>query len=81
MLKQSKLGLEKDFQTEYCRKESLLRTKNRDNVGTASAAGQPPDRPGRVDSFCGLIANFYSLKAKKIPTGKLTLVDWLGIFA
>ena len=50
-------------------------------MGTASAAGQPPDRPGRVDSFCGLIANFYSLKAKKIPTGKLTLVDWLGIFA
>ena len=34
MFKQSELGLEKDFQTEYCRKESLLRTKDR--VGTAS---------------------------------------------
>lgn len=28
-----------------------LLTKNRDKVGTASEAGRPPDRPGRVDGF------------------------------
>ena len=32
--------------TEYCRKLSLLRTKSKDNVGTASAMGQPPDIAG-----------------------------------
>ena len=48
---------------------SLLRIKSRDNVGIASAVGQPPDKPGRGDSFCGLVVNFYSLKAKKIPAG------------
>ena len=43
-----------------------------------STAGQPPDRPesvhrtnsglpqGRADAVCGLVANFYSLKTKKI---------------
>ena len=36
---------------------SLLRAKSRDNVGTASAAGWPPDRPGRADAVCGLVAN------------------------
>ena len=56
----------------------LLRTKRRDNVGTASAVDQPPDRPGRVDSFRGLVVNFYSLKTKKIPAGRLALGDWLG---
>ena len=48
-----------------------------------------PEKPGRIDSFRGLIANFYSLKTKKIP-GRLALGDWLrhyrvftavGIFA
>ena len=57
---------------------SILRTKSRDKVGTESAVGQPPDRPGRVDSFCGLRAKFYSLKPKKIPAGRLVLGDWLG---
>ena len=37
-----------------------------------------PDRPGRVGSFCGLIASFYSLKAKKTPAGRLALGAWLG---
>ena len=37
-----------------------------------------PDRPGRVGSFCGLIASFYSLKAKKTPAGRLVLGAWLG---
>ena len=49
---------------------SLLRTKSRDKVGIVSIAGQPPDRPGRADSFHGSVANFYSLKTKKIlPEG------------
>ena len=30
--------------------------------------------------FCGLAANFHNLKTKKIPAGRLTLVDWLGCF-
>ena len=47
-------------------------------MGTASSVGQPPDSPGKVDSFHGLIANFYSLKTKKIPAGQLVLGDWLG---
>ena len=59
---------------------SLLRTKSRDNVGTVIAVGWPPDRPGKVESFCGLIANFYSLKTKKIPAGMLALGDWLGCY-
>ena len=56
----------------------LLRIKSRDNVGTVSVAGQPLDRPGRVDSFHELIANFYSLKTKKMPAGRLASGDWLG---
>ena len=57
---------------------SLLRTKSRDNVRTTSIGGQLLDRPGRVDSFCGLVANFYNLKMKKIPAGRLVLGDWLA---
>ena len=30
----------------------------------------------RVEHFCELIANFYSLKTKKIPAGRLALGDW-----
>ena len=30
------------------------------------------------DSFLGLVANFYSLKTKKIPAGRVLLGDWLG---
>ena len=50
---------------------SLLRTKCTDKMGPASAVDQPPDRPGKADCFHGLIANFYSVKAKKIPAGNL----------
>ena len=50
---------------------SLLRTKSRNNVGTVSAMGWPPDKPERVDSFYGLVANFYRLKTKKTPGGRL----------
>ena len=44
-------------------------------MDTASSGGRPPDRPGKVDSFHGLIANFYSLKTKKIPAGWVVLGD------
>ena len=57
---------------------SLLRKKSRDKVDRVSTVGQPPDRPGRVDGDHEFIANFYSLKKKKIPAGRLTLGDWLG---
>ena len=45
---------------------------------TTSIGGQLLDRPGRADSFCGLVANFYNLKMKKIPAGRLVLGDWLA---
>ena len=54
-----------------------LRTKRRDNEGTANEASRPPDKPGRVDSFHGLRVHFYSLKTKKIPAGRLALGDSL----
>ena len=58
--------------TAFQKQVHLLRTKNRDNVGTASTLGWPPNGSGRVDTFRGLVANFYSLGTKKIPA------DWLG---
>ena len=30
--------------------------------------------------FCGPVANFYSLKTEKIPTGRVALGDWLGCY-
>ena len=48
---------------------SLLKTKGRDKAGTASATGPHLHRPGDADSFHGLIANFYSLKAKLLLDG------------
>ena len=59
---------------------SLLRKKSRDKVDRVSTVGQPPDRPGRVDGDHEFIANFYSLKKKKIPAGRMTLGDWLGCY-
>ena len=56
----------------------LLRKKSRDKVDRVSTAGQPPDRPGRVDGDREFIANFYILKKKKIPAGRLALGDCLG---
>ena len=35
-----------------------------------------PDKPGRVDHFCELIADLYSLKTKTVPAGRLALGDW-----
>ena len=36
------------------------------------------DRPWRVDTFRELIANFYSLKTKKLSAGRLAVGEWLG---
>ena len=70
--------VEKEFpETEYCRKDWV---KSKDNVGTMSTAGWHPDRPGRVDAFCGLAATFYRLKTKKILAGRVALGDWLGCY-
>ena len=54
---------------------SLLRAKSRDNEGAANTAGRPPARSDRANPFCGLIANFYSLKTKKIPARRVALGD------
>ena len=57
---------------------SLLRTKSRDNQGVPSTVGRPSNRPGRSNTFCGFVANFYSLKTKEILARRLALGDWLG---
>ena len=44
--------------------------------GAANPAGRLPDGPGRAGPLCGLVANFYSLKTKKIPAGRMALGDW-----
>ena len=57
-MRPSERGLEENFQTQSLSGGvSLLRAKSRGNVGTASVVGWPPDRPGRADAFCGLVAN------------------------
>ena len=33
---------------------------------------------GRANSFCGLVANFYSLKTKKIPAETVVFGNWLA---
>ena len=45
-------------------------------MDSASAVGQPPDRPGRADSFLSLIVSFVALRQNK--AGRLALGDWLG---
>ena len=56
----------------------LIKSKEQDKEGTESSEDWPPDRPGRVNSSCGLVANFYSLKANKIHAVRLALGDWWG---
>ena len=48
--------------------------------GRCKYSGRLPDRPGRADPPCGLVANFYSLKTKKIPAGRMALGDWSGCY-
>ena len=78
LLRQSECRLKKNFQMQRISEGSEFIKRSRDNEGTVSEVGWPPDRPGRVDSFCGLVANFYNLKTNKIPAGRLAPEDWLG---
>ena len=43
--------------------------------------GQPSNRPGGGNTFCGFVATFYSLRTKEIPARRLALGDWLGSYA
>ena len=43
---------------------------------TAEIMWAPPGRSGRVNALCGLAENFYSLKTKQIPAGRVALCDW-----
>ena len=87
-MRQSQRRMEKNFQTQSIAERS---SERRAQIKWALQAQQltTPEKPGRIDSFHGLIANFYSLKTKKIP-GRLASGDWLrryrvftavGIFA
>ena len=80
MLRQSKCTLEKNFQTTFQKGVSLVITKSRDNMDTASAVGHPLDRYRVSRCFHGLVANFYSLKTKKVPAERLALADCLGCY-
>ena len=80
MLRQSECRLEKNFQTTFQKGVSLLITNSRENRDTASAAGHPLDRCRESQCFHGLVANFYSLKAKKVPAERLALGDCLGCY-
>ena len=69
-------GWKKIYRHRAFQKEaSSLRTTSKDDVGTASTGGQLLHRPGRVDSFRGLVANFYNLEMKTIPAERLVLGD------
>ena len=59
---------------------SLLRTKSRDNVGTAITAGQPPDRSGKVDAVHGLVGSFCSEWAflPNLGSGSLLIIGVSG---
>ena len=77
VLRQSKHGSEKNFQTQsISERRKFSRTKNRDNVSCVRAVGQP-DIPGKTTTFGG--GNSHnSLKTKKIPGGRLVLGDGRG---
>lgn len=69
-MRKSEHRLEKNFQTHSISEGSeFVRTKSRGNVGSVSAVGRPPDRPGRAIAFCGLATNFYSLNTKVLLEG------------
>ena len=79
LLRQSKCRLEKNFQTQRTAGKSEF-IKNKEQRSSGHFERTTPDRPGRVDSFCELVANFYSHKTKKIPAGRLALGDCLGCY-
>ena len=51
----------------------LLRAGSRDNEGANKCRWLE-----RACAFRGLVADFYSLKTKKIPAGRLALGYWIG---
>ena len=76
-------GWKKNFQTRsILEKSEFMENKEQSRVseGAASTAGRLPGRPGRADPLCGLVANFYSLKTKKIPAGRMALGNWSGCY-
>ena len=79
LLRQSECRLEKNFQTQRTEGKSEF-IKNKEQRSSGHFERTTPDRPGRVDSFCELVANFYSHKTKKIPAGRLALGDCLGCY-
>ena len=62
---------------------NLLRIESRDNEDTASTEANLPTDQGETSSqflwllnwLLRLVANFYSLKTKEIPTGRVALGD------
>ena len=70
------LAWERIFRQRVLQRGVSLLTENRDDEGSASTAGWPPDRPGNVNAFCGLVANFNSLKTKKNSCWKVG-IRWL----
>lgn len=79
LLRQSECRLKKEFPDaeNFRRGVNLLRARSRDNEGTVSEVGWPPDRPGESTVFCGLVANFYNLKTNSCwkvgPRGLVSL--------
>ena len=76
------VGWKKNFQTlKYFRQEWVYWEQRAELVrGAANTVGWLSDRPGRADPLCGLVVNFYSLKTKKIPAGRMALGDWSGCY-
>ena len=72
------LAWERIFRQRVLQRGVSLLTENRDDEGSASTAGWPPDRPGWIDIFHLLVVSLYRLKEKKIPAGRVALGDWLG---
>ena len=76
--------MEKNFQTQSISEGSEFINKNKEQRESGHCERSGPtllDRPGGVNHFCELIANFYSLKTKEIPAGWFALGDWLGCYS
>ena len=81
MQRQSKHGLEKNFQTQSIaeRSEFIKNKEQRKNEHCEHRGLTTPDRPGTVDSFHELIVNFYNLKTKFLLEGWCQVIGWGSI--
>ena len=71
----------KEFPDRVFQNSEFTEKRRADLVrGAENTAGRLPDRRRRADPFRGLAANFYSLKKKKIPAGRMELGDWSGCY-